>query len=185
MKTLIRSFVISLTLALGLVASAQAQTIPSETTLSAALTTPTTRITLASVSTTPTSNWAVGNYLWIENEAMQIQQIPSSGTTLIVLRGQLQTAVSPHKASAIVYAANAGSFFYSNPSGGPPNAQGQGGGTGVYCVRTQWQYMPQIDTRTGIVWACPASPVGSTTPQSWAGTAILSVTSGSRTASPF
>lgn len=183
MKTLNR-FVLLISLALGLSASAFAQTIPAETTLSAAVTNVNQQtIPLTSVTTAPTANWVAGNYLWVEAEAMLIRSF--SGTTATVVRGQLQTMASPHKNAAVVYAANPGSFYISSPPGGPPNAQGQGGGTGLYCVRSQWQYLPQIDTRTATVWTCPKSPTGTTTAQTWAGTTPWPVTSNSVTVSPF
>ena len=182
MKTLIRSIVL-LSLALGLSAPAFAQQVPSETTASAAQNATQQTIALASVTSGTASNWTVGNYLWVEAEAEQIRAI--SGLTVTVLRGQLSTSAAAHKNAAVVYAANAGSFYISNPLGGPPNAPGQGGGTGLSCTRSQWGYMPQIDTRLSIVWSCPKSPTGTTTAQTWAGVSLWPLTYNSVTTAPF
>lgn len=155
-----------------------AQTTPAETTTTAAVTATQTNIPLTSVTTTPTTAWVAGNFLWIDTEAMQIRSI--SGLTAVVIRGVLNTTASAHKNAAVVYAAFPGHFF-SSPAGGPPGQpQGGGGGDGLACTRTQWQFLPQIDTVFGNVWTCAKG-----TGQLWNGASILPVTYNSVTTVPF
>lgn len=177
MKTM-KHILLVLALIAGFAAPLLAQTTPAETTTTAAVTATQQTIPLTSVTTTPTTAWVAGNFLWIDTEAMQIRSI--SGLTAVVIRGALNTTGSAHKSGAVVYAAFPGHFFSSTAGGPPGPPQGGGSGDGLACTRTQWSFLPQIDTVYGNVWSCPKG-----TAQSWNGANVMPVTFNSMTTVPF
>lgn len=174
MKRMILRLTLVLAAVLTLARPARAQTILSETTLNAAVTSTaaTTTFTVVSTTTAPTANWAVGNILWVDLEATIITAIPSS-TTVTVRRGQLGTLIPPngHASAAVVYVGSPNSFISADPLTN---------GAAGRCTRSNYTNMPLVNTRNGNVWSCPQG-----TGRVWAATNVQPITYGSVSTSPF
>lgn len=123
---------------------ANAQTILTNTTLSAALTTTNGKfITVASATgiTAPvTSDPTKQTFLWVDKELMEVQAV--SGTTITVLRGAHGTGASTHANAAFVFVIPAfkATFFGVLPNGS--------------CTRTNELLLPRIHYPSGIISDC-------------------------------
>lgn len=138
-------------LALSLCAPmAEAQTPLTETTISVAVPPTGNFVTLASVS-----GVSVGTILFAEDgtsgnasgrsEAMIVVTVPSSGTTVQVIRGYDQTTPVGHISGAPIIFGPASAFGEVEPTGSCTAGSGY------------FQYVPYINLRTGNQWLC--SPI--------------------------
>jgi hypothetical protein len=127
------------------------QTALTFTNLSSAVTSQATFVTLASV-TGVTS----GTILFIDDgtagtrqagEAMQVLNVPSTGTTVQVLRGFDQTIPNGHITGALVLAGPANAFSEIEPNGA--------------CTAANTGFTPYVNLKTGNQWLC------STVTNSW------------------
>ncbi len=162
MITKLRALTIGAVLAvMALVAvSLPAQTLITNTTLSAAAT-----ATTRTVSLTSASGTAVGSFLYVDYELMLINGI--SGTTITVQRGQGGTGVQAH-ASAAVVLVGAGNLFRNND---PPYGK---------CVNADYPATskPWVNVVSGNVWLCRFGSGGVGT---WQATNQAPITYGSLT----
>lgn len=130
----IRAFVLTLLLALGLVApSVQAQTSLTSTTLSTAVNADVTTYVVASAT-----GIDVGDYLFIDREAAMVLSL--SGTQVRVSRGFAGTVARAHAASVTVYVGAPDNFYSSEVSGA--------------CTAAAETYTPRVVLPTGNIYAC-------------------------------
>jgi hypothetical protein len=142
-----KKLLLSLAVFFGLALSAFGQTALTATTLSGAVNASQTFITLGSVT-----GISVNTVLFIEDgnsgirqgaEAMQVVAVPSTGTTVQVLRGYDQTIPTAHLTLVPVLAGPANAFNEYDPTGA--------------CTAANTQYTPYINLKTGNQWLC--SPI--------------------------
>ena len=133
--------------------SASAQTIASNTTLSAALSETATTMVVGSAT-----GFTVGRYAWTGLEAVQITSV--NGTTIGINRGQLGTRQQAHATSQIVVVGGIGHFNTTDPDTKAACTAGQGDAA----------YQPYINVLNGMVWVCDLSSVWrgtNTSPITW------------------
>lgn len=133
-----------------------AQTVLSNTTLSAAMTATATTLTLTSASAFSGSNVGaptVGNLLYVEHEAMTITAI--SGTLVSVIRGQSGTFAAAHVSGAVVFSGPGSAFRQSDP---PLQT----------CTTATMGTRPWINVITGNTWLCISSK--------WQATNVMKIT---------
>lgn len=148
MKTLLKSllFAVGLLLCSGF---ADAQTILTNTTLSAAVTTPTpgnpaSRFVVVASATNINAPSSTDNtkltYLWVDRELMEVESV--NGTTITVARGMGGTTAAPHvnAANVFVIPASKATFFGVIPQGS--------------CTRANELLLPRIHYATGIISDC-------------------------------
>ena len=138
MKTLLKS----LTLLVGLIGAACAQTIMVPTTLSAALADSSTQvITVVSVSLTSGYTVVAGSDAYIDNELVTIKSVNS--LVLGIIRGQGGTVAAPHASGAYVFLGPP-QAFYSKSALEPQGS----------CTRSKVPYLPYINVRFGTISDC-------------------------------
>jgi hypothetical protein len=140
-------------LALAVAQLAPAQTILTETTLSAAITSlKAKQIVVASATniSAPTT-YSTLTSLYIDKELLSVEAV--NGTTITVARGQGGTASTYHASGALVFVGVPNAFFV----GSADNA-GIGGGVppqaGGSCTRGTLLYLPSINVETGVISDC-------------------------------
>lgn len=174
-----------------LACSAFAQLVTTQTTFSSAVaitgsgTGGFTNVTLAScTSVVIPSAAAVGSYLWVDWEAMQVATLVSgtaggSGAcTLTVKRSQLGSKQGAHGTAAVVYVGNqaTGTGDSSRPFSGGAFAMADPQGT---CTAAVQYSLPIIATLTGRVWTCPTSgPLSSLWAVVYDPSAVFSISDG-------
>lgn len=131
-------------LALGFVPVAEAQTAINTTTLSSAVNTVTTRVTVASISTV-----AVGDNLFVDAEVMRVVAVPTSGTTLTVVRGFSGTAPTAHPSGRYVWTGTPNRFTTTGSLTSSTGPAGAGS-----CASTDIRFTPVIDIQTGRIYSC-------------------------------
>jgi hypothetical protein len=139
--------------ALALSVGASAQTALTQTTLSAAVNSSTTRITVASA----TGITANSTLLYVDNEALFVNSV--AGTTIGVQRGASGTKAFAHISGAGVLAGPPNAFVSFDPSGACTN------GAGLFL------YSPVVNVNTGNQWLC-STVLGKIVP-GWGNTADL------------
>lgn len=98
--------------------TAYSQTVPTSTTLSAAMADDrTTRMTVASATGFVASTGTLDYGVFVEHEFMRITAV--SGTTITVQRGQSRTNATPHPSGARVWVGRYGSSATGDTAGGP------------------------------------------------------------------
>jgi len=112
------------------------QAVPTQTTLSYAIT------TTAQVTIFPASNtgFLVGNYVFVDCEAMQITGVSTLNTSVTVRRAQLGTPATLHAAGAMVLQGLPQIFQAYDPQGS--------------CTASSTLAQPLINVRTGYQWLC-------------------------------
>ena len=135
---------------LGLTAGAFAQTVPTQTTLSAAVAipspgSPSTTVIVASATgiSAPTAT-SPGTELYVDDEAMVVQAV--NGTTLTVFRGYDASNAGQHSSGSAVYAGPVSGTFGSPFVIVDPPAGG--------CTLSTETYTMRINTRIGRIWVC-------------------------------
>lgn len=138
------------------VVSLAGQAVPTITTLSAAVTTPSTTLSASNFVTltsatgvvAPTTANPLGtsgaSCLFIDKEAMRVSFGGISGTTIRVSRGYASTASTPHLSGATVWILPCQLF-------GPEK---QGVAVGGSCSIGTELVLPWINTQTGDIWQC-------------------------------
>lgn len=130
------AFVLALLLTVAsFVSPVQAQTAVSTTTLSTAATDVAAIVAVASAT-----GIDVGDYLFIEREAMLVQAV--TGTSIRVTRGFAGTAARAHAASATVYLGAPTNFYQSEVT------------VGATCTAANESFTPRIVLPTGNVFTC-------------------------------
>lgn len=130
--------------ALALMGGSFAQTILTNTTLSAAVTSSsvtTVVVTSATGINAPSAtDPSKATYIFVDREAMDVRAV--NGTTLTVVRGASNSAASAHASSAVVFVipANLSTLFDQIPEGS--------------CTRANELALPRIDFVSGIVSDC-------------------------------
>ena len=147
-----KNILIALFVLLVSVLPVQAQTYLDDTTTTAALTASSTDNVVALASVTGV---AVGGYLYIDHELMQVRSI--NGLRVTVNRATAPAATKPaaHGSGSVVYVANAARAAVTML----PSAAAQRAGR---CVLSDYQYLPIIDVETGDMYACRYAASGST-----------------------
>jgi len=115
-----------------------AQTLMSNTTITANM-----DVVQTSFLVSSASGFTVGNYAWIDLEAFRITNI--SSLTIQVVRGQLSTKAQLHNSGATVLTGNRLHFVSYGTTHQPPYGR---------CIRTSQLYLPLIDVTSGNVWSC-------------------------------
>lgn len=149
MRNFLRSFLITALLVATGAAPAFAQTTVDSTTLAAAIT-----ANQTTISVTSATNVAVGNTLFVDREAMQVNTL--SGTTATVTRGVAGTRARAHAALATLY------------TGLPVEFEANEVVPGSTCTATAELYLPRIVLGSGNVYQCTNSiwrAIGSTVGQ--------------------
>lgn len=142
---------------LGFLTPVSAQTILNSTTLSAAQAgpglngaTPPNTLTLTTIA-----NIAVGDIIWAGSESQRVQgPLPTTGTTLRVLRGQDGTTPLPHASGDYVQTGSPDRFYNIDP----PTSW-------TACTRSSFLYMPWINVTGKRTWVC--QPGGTWTVTTW------------------
>lgn len=147
-----------LSLFLGLaVASASAQTLLLTTTLSSLVKR---GIAGTSITVGSVSNIVAGSDLYVDNELMSVVTVPTTGTTIYVVRGYGGTVAAFHTSGSLVFIIPAAAQPYAliAPDFGqaPSGACTRGGSslTGGTPTTQSTLYLPMIDTRTGTFYDC-------------------------------
>lgn len=149
-------------LGLALCASgAFGQTILPMTTLSSAVTLPTNAVSSSVTLTSITgivaqSNTSGGTDLYVDQELMQVNYVPASGTTLSVTRGYGGTQAQAHLKSAIVFVISPTAQPYAIVTTVPQGACTRGASattSGQYNTQSTL-YLPIIDTRDMVFADC-------------------------------
>lgn len=130
---------------------AGAQTVATTTTLAAAVT-----ATATTLSVTSATGFTVGNYVYLDAEAVQITSV--SGTSIGVSRGQLGTATQAHANSERIITGGNGHFQSRDPNYGAACTKGDGDAA----------FQPFINVIGGRLWMCNASV--------WQATSTMSLT---------
>lgn len=154
-----KSLLLVAILGLILCGSAQAQTLASNTTLSAAITSTQTVITVGS-----NSGFTVGNLAIVDAEVMQIRAI--SGTTITVLRGQNGTRSTSHANSSVIQTGGINHFKMYDPDWSGNCIRGSGQAT----------YLPWFNQTDGTYWNCRMTSASVGT---WNGTRTKKITDNS------
>ncbi|MGA3015928.1 MAG: hypothetical protein ABSF62_02330 [Bryobacteraceae bacterium] len=151
MKTL-KSLSIALLAGMLFVLAAPAQTILTQTTLSAKIADTSTKvITLTSATgvSAPTMPSIqannLGSVLYIDRELMDVQAV--NGTYITVRRAAGSTKAKAHASGALVFIGTPNQFFVAPPSAG-------GGDPGGACTRTSETVLPYINVTTGNISDC-------------------------------
>lgn len=137
-----------------------AQTYLTSTTLSTAVTS----VSADTVVVASASTVAVGGYLYVNHEAMQVVSI--SGTSIRVARGQQGTAATTHSASATVIVFPVASLQGALPAFGQRDPAGS-------CTPGNHRYLPIVNVVSGNVWLCRYVAAGGA--RQWAATNIVMV----------
>lgn len=126
-----------------------AQTLPTITTLSAAITGKTQQqIVVASATniTAPTSNQQPTTMLWIDKELLAVEAV--SGTTITVRRGASGTRSTPHISGAYVYVGPPQQFSSNPTTAGDPSGTCTRGSSSATSVGPTL-YLPYFNAATG------------------------------------
>lgn len=153
---LLRFYVLSAVVVVGLAQPLAAQTVATTTTLAANATATDTVITVTSAT-----GFTVGDYVWADYEQMLIRAI--SGTRITVQRGVNGTAARAHDNTERVIEGPSDHFKTNDPDFGADCARGVG----------QAAYSPWINVRNGYVWMCGESGGGGT---AWTATVVAPLT---------
>lgn len=119
------------------------QATTTQTILSSAITSGASSLRVAAATVT-TTQFYPGNIIYIDKEAMVIQNSYSSGTTIPIQRGQMGTIAASHLSSAVVFVGSPAYFIgarAAEPSGSCTQA-------------TASQNYPLIAVSTGNLWYC-------------------------------
>lgn len=142
---------------LFLAASAFAQTLLPMTTLSAAV--PSRTATFIQVAST--TGITVNSYLYVDQEAMSVTSVPTSGTLLGVVRGAQPGLITagggrPHANGALVFIISPTASQFALPSTDPEGACARGNATlsGGVQQNQGTPYLPIIDTLNGAFYDC-------------------------------
>jgi hypothetical protein len=103
---------------------------------------PPNRLTVVT-GTNSAAAFAVGNFVYIDKEAMQITIVPATGSTYTVVRGVQGTFAQAHAAGAAVYVGPANRFIRTPKVG--------------TCTATAEVALPQINTADGLIYDCKSS----------------------------
>lgn len=147
---------LTILLALGVLLGGQAafaQTTLTATTLSTAITLPSVPggnitggnlVTIASIT-----GLAVGNIIYMDNEAMTVTVVPSSASNPVtVRRGTNATVPTAHASGVVVY--------YGNPQAFVSGKTGVTFYSGT-CTSTNYLYLPVVDTVNGLIGTCDST----------------------------
>lgn len=152
-----KKILFTLLVVMGLLSgSAFAQTTLNTTTLAAAITTPqppstqppSNQVTVGSIGSGSTAIVA-GNGLYVDGEYMLVRTVPTTGTTLTVLRGRGPTRAQEHANGAIV--------FYGPPQAFVTTTAGLQAFQGACVKGTDNQYSPIVDIVNGQIGDCQDS----------------------------
>jgi len=144
-----KKLTLSLAVVLAFAFSAFGQTALTQTRLSAAVTTSSTRTVVVASATGITAPTTAQTYIFVDGELMFVNAV--SGTTLTVQRGASGTAAVPHIANARVLAGPGQAFIGYDPSGACTNGQGL------------FLYSPIVSYKDGLQWLC-STVTGEITP---------------------
>ena len=125
---------------LGLSQNVEAQTYMTRTTLSAAINNSQATITVASGT-----NFTAGNWVWVNDEAMQISSV--SGTSIRVIRGVLGTRAQAQASGDAAFTGSGNHFQQVDPETGEACSEGTG----------QALYLPWVNVQRAILWQCYSS----------------------------
>jgi len=149
-----RNKMLMLLVVMGVLAgSAFAQTTLNTTTLAAAITTPSptqgpgNQVTLASLGSGASAVLA-GQVLFVDGEAMLVRTVPTTGTTVTVLRGRGPTRTQTHANGAIVY--------YGDPRAFVSGSNGIQFYEGT-CTGNQNLFLPVVDVVNAQIGTCQNS----------------------------
>ncbi|MES2136123.1 MAG: hypothetical protein V4502_03560 [Pseudomonadota bacterium] len=123
-----------------------AQTIITPTTLSAAVTTSSTRTVVVASATCAACTGAVlaaGAEIYVDREAMVVTAV--SATTLTVQRGASGTAAGTHASGALVFMGAPNAFAQNPRVSAPSNGS---------CTRANELYLPLINVSTALIYDC-------------------------------
>lgn len=132
----LRTFIVTLALAVGLAASVAAQTTVTSTTLSNAATDSATTLVVASAT-----GFDAGDIAFVDREAMRVVAV--SGTNITVQRGWAGTAAAAHAATSVIYVGAPDNYSQILPAGS--------------CTSTAEAYLPRIVLPQGKVFQCSNS----------------------------
>lgn len=151
MKNILRLSLISLVFALGL--NAFAQTILSTTTLTASAFK---GARGSQITVNSTSGIVAGTDLFIDRELIQVANVPSSGTTIGVIRGYGGTVGATHANSSLVFIIPAAAQPYALVTTSPQGscARGAASLSGGLATSTSTLYLPIINQRHGTFIDC-------------------------------
>lgn len=170
----IKKLILLFALILGLAPFAGAQTILTNTTLSAALqgmgsvngATPTGNMSILTVASAtgisaPAANTSftsgliatsdAQSYLYVDRELMQVKAV--SGTTITVIRGMSGTSAVSHASGAVVFVVPASAIGVWSGSGADSGPQGPSFPQGS-CTRTNELFLPRIQFSSGTISDC-------------------------------